>query len=58
MENFTSKNNRNEKNPPHKKHFDFKLCKNNTIKSLNEVEYFLNNLQKFSKCLKISKIFK
>mgnify|MGYP004662136717 CR=1 FL=1 len=34
---------------------DFKKLKNNTCKSLNEVEYFLNNFQKFTNCIKLYK---
>lgn len=41
-----------------KKKIDFKLLKNNTCKSLNEVEYFLNNFQKFTNCIKLYKILK
>ena len=49
--------NRSEKKSPHKKSFDFKLCKKNTIHSLNEIEYFLNNLNTAFKYIKIYKIF-
>lgn len=49
---------RGDKKTPPKKKFDFKSCKNNTIKSLNDVEYFLNNLHKFSKCMHLYKFFK
>lgn len=41
-----------------KKKVDFKKLKNNTCKSLNEVEYFLNNFQKFTNCIKLYKILK
>ena len=51
----TKKN--NQKLPPKKK-LDFKTCKKNTLHSLNEVEYFLNNLKKFTKYVRIYKIFK
>lgn len=51
-------NNRGNKKLPPKKKFDFKCCKNNTIRSLNEVEYFLNNLHKFSRYLHLYKFFK
>ena len=47
----------NKKLPPQKK-FNFKTCKKNTLHSLNEVEYFLNNLKKFTKYIKIYKTFK
>ena len=43
---------------PKKKKVDFKLLKNNTCKSLSEVEYFLNNFQKFTNCIKLYKILK
>ena len=47
----------NQKLPPKKK-LDFKTCKKNTLHSLNEVEYFLNNFKKFARYVKIYKIFK
>ena len=50
--------NRGGKCPPHKKKFNFKCCKDNTIKSLNEVEYFLNNFHRFIKYIKLYKILK
>lgn len=37
-----------------KKKLNFK----NTISSLNEVEYFLNNFTKMTKCIKFLKLFK
>ncbi|MBP3801944.1 MAG: hypothetical protein J6I85_08015 [Clostridia bacterium] len=40
------------------KKYSFKSIKKNTIKSLNEVEYFLNNFSKLAKCIKIYKIIK
>lgn len=46
-----------KKSPPKKK-FDFKVYKKNTINSLNEVEYFLNNFKKFSRYVRIYKILK
>lgn len=49
---------RGDKRPPQKKKLNFKICKNNTIKSLNEVEYFLNNFKKFARYVKIYKLFK
>jgi len=52
------KNNRGEKNHPHKKSFDFNLYKKNTINSLNDVEHFLNNFQHNFKYLKLFKIMK
>lgn len=40
------------------KKFDFKTKKNNTLKSLNEVEYFLRNIKKMKKYINLYKIFK
>ncbi len=37
---------------------DFKQLKNNTLNSLNEVELFLNDFQRFKKYLKLYKILK
>lgn len=50
--------NRGGKNPPPKKHFNFKCCKDNTIKSLHEVEHFLNNFQHYFKYFKLYKLLK
>lgn len=50
--------NRGEKTPPPKKSFDFKLYKKNTVKSLNEIEYFLNNFKHFVRYVKLFKILK
>ena len=50
--------NRGGKCPPQKKKFNFKCCKNNTIKSLYEVEYFLNHFHRFIKYIKLYKILK
>ncbi len=52
-----NENNRGQKNSS-KKTFNFKSCKKNTINSLNEIEYFLNNLKNISKIIKIKKILK
>ena len=41
-----------------KNKLDFKKIKKNTCKSLNEVEYFLNNLKKFTDYVKLYKILK
>ena len=46
-----------KKSPPKNK-FDFKVYKKNTINSLNEVEYFLNNFKKFSRYVRLYKILK
>lgn len=56
MENYLV-NNRGEQKKE-KKSFDFKCCKKNTIKSLNEVEYFLNNFSHFIKYVKLIKLLK
>ena len=48
---------RGQKLPP-KKQLNFKTCKKNTIHSLNEVEYFLNNFKRFTRYFKIYKILK
>lgn len=44
--------------PPKNKCFSFKSMKNNTICSLNEVEYFLNNFNKIAKFIKLYNILK
>ncbi len=41
-----------------KKKFCFKDYKKNTLTSLNEVEYFLHNLDKAFKCAKLYKFFR
>ncbi len=41
-----------------KKKFCFKDYKDNTLHSLNEVEYFLNNLDKAFKCINVYKLFR
>lgn len=48
--------NRGENNSKNKKKFDFGLYKKNTIKSLNDVEYFLNNFNKVIRYLKVYKL--
>ena len=45
-------------NKKSKKIFNFKEKKNNTIKSLNEVEFFLNDFKNFKKYLHLYKFFK
>ena len=54
--NSNEKENRNEKN--NKKHFNFDLYKKNTINSLNDIEYFLNNFNHFFKYLKLYKLIR
>ena len=56
--NFEPEQNRGGKKSPHKKSFDFNCYRKNTIKSLYEIEYFLNNLSKFSKCFRLYKLLK
>lgn len=61
MQNYLINNypeNRGEKKSPPKKTFNFKLYKKNTIKSLNDVEYFLNNFNHLFKYIKLYKILK
>ena len=50
--------NRSSNNLPNKKNFNFKQMKNNTCRSLYEVEYFLNNFHKFTNYIKLYKILK
>ncbi len=50
--------NRGDNRPPQRKHFNFSNCTKNTIKSLNEVEYFLNNLKNFKRYIHLYKFFK
>lgn len=56
--NNNENNNRGNKNVPHKNNFNFKCCKDNTIKSLHDVEHFLNNFQHYFKYFKLYKILK
>ena len=56
--NFNENENRSEKKLNKKKHFDFNSYKKNTINSINDVEYFLNNFNKVIKYLKVYKIIK
>ena len=53
-----SNSSRGERKPPRKNKFDFKNCHENTIKSLHEVEYFLNNLHDLSRYLRLYKLLK
>ena len=41
-----------------KKKFNFNEKKKNTIKSLNEVEYFLNDFRRFKRYIHLYKFFK
>ena len=53
-----SENNRNNQKPPQKKKLDFKMCKKNTLKSLHDIEYFLNDFNIFIKYIRLYKILK
>lgn len=55
---FDIYNKRGDKKSPPKKTFNFKTYKKNTLKSLNDVEYFLNNYKKFKQFIRIYKLFK
>ena len=48
----------NNKKDKKKKKFDFICIKNNTCKSLCDVEYFLNNFNSFLQYVKLFKIIK
>ena len=58
--NFFEDENRGEKKNPHqkKKKPNFKTMKKNTVKSLNDLEYFLNNFGNFVKYVKLYKLLK
>ena len=58
MENLYTENELRGEDKKIKKKFNFNLYKKNTIKSLNEVEFFLNNFGRISKYLKLYKILK
>ncbi len=47
-----------KKPPPKKKKPNFKTYKKNTIKSLNDVEHFLNDFKRFTKYVTLYKLFK
>lgn len=55
--NYNTTENRGASAPQNTK-FNFKKMKDNTIKSLNEVEYFLCNFSLFLKYVKLYKILK
>ena len=59
-ENFDNrgKENKPKPKPPKKKKLTFKYYKKNTLKSLNEVESFLNNLDKASRYIHLYKFLK
>ena len=50
--------NRGGRKTPHKKQVSFNSSTKNTIKSLREVEYFLNNLRNFTRYMHLYKFFK
>ena len=52
------KNKKGEKKSPLHKKNSFKIYKKNTLASLNEIEYFLNNFQKFYRYIKLYKLLK
>jgi len=56
LNNRENKSENSEKNK--KKKFDFGLYKKNTISSLNDIDYFLNNFNHFIKYVKIYRLFK
>ena len=53
---LSNNNKRGVKKTPQKKSFN--TYKKNTFKSLNDVEYFLNNLKDLKRFIKIYKLFK
>lgn len=55
--NLKYKENRGAKAPQNKK-FNFKKAKENTMQSLTEVSYFLNNFNHFMKYVKLYKLLK
>ncbi len=55
---FLENNNRGDIKSPQKKSFDYKSFKTNTLKSINDVEYFLRNFKKFHSYFKIYKLLK
>ena len=59
-ENFDNRGKENKPKPksPKKKKLTFKDYKKNTLKSLNEVESFLNNLDKASRYIHLYKFLK
>lgn len=53
---LSGQNKRGDKKTPQKK--SFTTYKKNTIQSLSDVEYFLNNLKDLKRFIKIYKLFK
>lgn len=59
MNNLFFSNSNNELFPqPEKNKLNIKQITTNTINSLNEVEYFLNDFKRFSNYIKLYKILK
>lgn len=50
--------NRNDERGEKKSNFDFKTKKENTLRSLKEVECFLNDFKRISKHIKLYKLLK
>ena len=55
---FSNTNRGDNPPPPKKNKIDIKKMKNNTCRSLQEVEYFLNNFHRFTNYIKLYKILK
>ncbi len=60
MNNLIFNTNRGENTPSksNKNKIDIKKIKNNTLKSLNDVEHFLRDFNKFKNYIKLYKILK
>ena len=58
MENNLFYSKTEDKEEKNKKPLNFKIKKENTLNSLNEVEHFLHNYKHFSKYIKLYKWFK
>ena len=58
MNNLIFNNYNRGNNPPQKNKIDFKKYKNNTINSLNDVEHFLRDFNRFKNYIKLYKILK
>lgn len=58
MDKNFNNNSKDDRQNKKKKKFDFNKKKENTIKSINEVESFLRNFKNMSKYIKLYKIIK
>lgn len=60
MMNYPMENRGENKSSPKKKknHFDFRTKKDNTLRSLKEVEYFLNDFKRIAKHIKLYRLLK